>query len=91
MWVGLIQSVEALKKKKKKKKENKIKENKRWKSPEEEGILPLDGFWTQMQQQLLTLTLCDPMDCNPSGFSVHGIFHARILEWVAISFSRGSF
>ena len=36
------------------------------------------------------LTLCDPMDCSPPGFSVHGILQARILEWVAISFSRGS-
>ena len=35
-------------------------------------------------------TLCDPMDCSPSGSSVHGIFQARILAWVAISFSRGS-
>ena len=34
-------------------------------------------------------TLCDPMDCSPSDFSVHGIFQAIILEWVAIS-SRGS-
>ena len=33
-------------------------------------------------------TLCDPMDCSPSGSSVHGIFQPRILEWVAISFSR---
>ena len=33
-------------------------------------------------------TLCDPMDCSPSGSSVHGIFQARILEWVAISFSN---
>ena len=32
------------------------------------------------------LTLCDPMDCKSS--SVHGVFQARILEWVAISFSR---
>ena len=31
-----------------------------------------------------------PMDCRPSGFSVHGILQARILEWVAISFSRRS-
>ena len=36
-------------------------------------------------------TLCDPMDCNPPGSSIHGIFHARILKWGAISFSRGSF
>ena len=35
-------------------------------------------------------TLCDPMDCNPPGFSVHGHLQARILEWVAIPFSRGS-
>ena len=35
--------------------------------------------------------LCDPMNCNPPGSSVHGIFQASILEWVAISFSRGSF
>ena len=37
----------------------------------------------------LCLTLCGPMDCSPPGSSVHGIFQARILEWVAISFSRG--
>ena len=35
-------------------------------------------------------TLCDPMDCNPPGSSVHGILQARILEWVAIPSSRGS-
>jgi len=35
-------------------------------------------------------TLCDSMDYNPPGSSVHGIFQARILGWVAISFSRGS-
>ena len=33
---------------------------------------------------------CDPTDCSPPGSSVHGIFQGRILEWVAISFSRGS-
>ena len=36
------------------------------------------------------LTLCDPMACSPPGSSVHGILQTRILEWVAISFSRGS-
>ena len=36
------------------------------------------------------LTLCDPMDCSPLGSSVLGILQARILEWVAISSSRGS-
>ena len=35
-------------------------------------------------------TLCHPMDCGPPGFSVYGIFQTRILEWVAISFSRRS-
>ena len=34
--------------------------------------------------------LCDPMDCSPPGSSVHGILQARILEWIAISFSRRS-
>ena len=36
------------------------------------------------------LTLCDPMDCRPPGSSVHGVLQARILEWIAILFSRGS-
>ena len=36
------------------------------------------------------LTLCDPMSCSPPGSSVHGIAQARILEWVAIPFSRES-
>ena len=42
--------------------------------------------------QLLSYVLlfCDPMDCSPPGFSIYGISQARILEWVAISFSRGS-
>ena len=35
-------------------------------------------------------TLCDPMDCSLPGSSVHGILQVRILEWVAVPFSRGS-
>ena len=35
-------------------------------------------------------TLCDPVDCSPPCSSVHGILQARVLEWVAISFTRGS-
>ena len=35
-------------------------------------------------------TLCDPMDCSLPGSSIYGIFQATELEWVAISFSRGS-
>ena len=51
-------------------------------------------FWDL--RQLLCLVaqsgpiLCGPMECNPPGSSVHGIIPARILEWVAISSSRGS-
>ena len=33
-------------------------------------------------------SLCDPMDCSLPGSSIHGIFQARVLEWVAISFSN---
>ena len=36
-------------------------------------------------------TLCDPIDCSPPGSSVHGIFQAAILEWIAIPFSGDSF
>ena len=35
-------------------------------------------------------TLCDPMDCSLPGFSIHGIFQARVLEWGAIAFSKGN-
>ena len=35
-------------------------------------------------------TLCDPMDCSLPGSSVHGIFQIIVLEWIAISFSKGS-
>ena len=38
----------------------------------------------------LCLTLCDPVDCSLLVSSVHGIFQARVLEWIAISFFRGS-
>ena len=38
----------------------------------------------------LCLALCDPTDCSPPGFSVHVILQARILEWTAFPFSRGS-
>ena len=36
-------------------------------------------------------TLCNPVDCSPPGSSVHGIHQARVLGWVAVPFSRGSF
>ena len=41
-------------------------------------------------QSLTHVRLCDPMDYSPPGSSVHGILQARILEWVAIPFSRES-
>ena len=39
---------------------------------------------------LSRVQLCNPMDCSPPGFSIRGIFQAWVLQWVAISFSRGS-
>ena len=50
--------------------------------------------WPKLTKCVVTqlcLTLCDPMDCSPTGSSVHGILQSRILEWVAIPFSRGIF
>ena len=44
--------------------------------------------WSEVAQ--LCLTLCNPVDCSLLGSSVHGIFQAIVLEWIAISFSRGS-
>ena len=41
-------------------------------------------------QLLSCVRLCDPMDCSLSGSSLHGILQARIMEWAATSFSRGS-
>ena len=42
------------------------------------------------ESEVKSLSLCEPMDYSLPGSSVHGVFQARILEWVAISFSRGS-
>ena len=39
----------------------------------------------------LCLTLCNPIDCSSPGSCIHGIIQARLLEWVAIPFSRGSY
>ena len=47
-----------------------------------------DVTWREVAQSCPTL--CDPMDCSLSGSSVHGIFQAIVLEWIAISFSKGS-
>ena len=50
---------------------------------------PRYGACMRVQSLQSCLTLCDPMDHGPPGSSVHGIFQARVLEWVAISFSTG--
>ena len=44
--------------------------------------------WSEVAQSCPTL--CDPIDCSLPGSSVHGIFQAIVLEWISISFSRGS-
>ena len=51
----------------------------------------LEVQWVKVLVTKLCPTLLTPMDCSLPGSSVHGIFQARILEWVAISFSRGSY
>ena len=48
-----------------------------------------DGHGVSQVTQLCP-TLSNPMDCSLPGSSVRGIFQARVLEWIAISFSRGS-
>ena len=54
-------------------------------------VLRWPQVWCLCTRAQSCLTLCDPMDCSPPGSFVHGILQARILERVAISFSRGSF
>ena len=56
------------------------------------GTFPLPSIGKQVKVKVTPLcpTLCDPMDCNPPGSSVHGILQSRILESVDIPFSRGS-
>ena len=53
-------------------------------------IYPIIGYPRSWAHAHLHSTLCDTMDCSTPGFTVHGIFQARILEWGAISYSRGS-
>ena len=60
-----------------------------------ERIYVYDCMYLTCASEVLVIqsspNICDPMDGSPSGSSVHGILQVRILEWVAISFSRGSF
>ena len=64
---------------------------------QEEGKEDTEGTWQVMQSLVgcgkkfkLVASFWDPVDFSPPGFSIHGISQARILEWVAIPFSRGS-
>ena len=56
---------------------------KKWKS-----LIRVRLFASESEVTQLYPTLCDPVDCSPPGSSIHGILQARILEWVAISFSK---
>ena len=49
------------------------------------GIQAVKDIYSEVVQSCLTL--CNPMDCSLPGSSVHGIFQARVLEWVATAFS----
>ena len=57
-------------------------------TPSQESELCLHSVCARSLQSYLIL--CDPMDCNPPGSSVHGVLQARILEWDAMPFPRGS-
>ena len=48
-------------------------------------------IWNTLLSSQLCLILCNPLNCSPPGYSVRGIFQVRILDWVVISSSRGSF
>ena len=55
------------------------------------GVTQSQTWLKRLSSSSSSKTLCDPMDWSLPGFSVHGILQARILEWVAMPFSRGSF
>ena len=54
------------------------------------GQKSMEGYSTLTLKSLSHVQLCNPMDCSLPDSSVHGIFQARVLEWIAISFSRRS-
>ena len=56
------------------------------------GHHPFNGRKSESEIEVIQScpTLCDPVDCSLPGSSIHGLFQARVLEWVAISFSRVS-
>ena len=53
-------------------------------------MMPLETLKVKVLVDPSCPTLCDPMDCSLPVFSFHGVLQARILEWVAISYSKGS-
>ena len=53
-------------------------------SIEPQSLIPSEVKWSEVTQ--LCQTLCDPMDCSLPSSSIHGIFQAIVLEWVAISY-----
>ena len=58
----------------------------------EKRLIP-DGQGVKVKSEVSesdTMTLCTSVDCGQPGSPIHGVFQARVLEWVAISFSRGS-
>ena len=55
-----------------------------------QGLEKVTGIVVVVLVTQSCLTLCNPTDCSPPGSSVRGILQARILEWIAIPFSRGS-
>ena len=70
----------------------------RWERSELAGTVVPSGWraahlFSESESEVAQLcpTLCDPTNCSLQGSSIHGVFQARVLEWVAISFSRGSF
>ena len=76
-----------------------VQESRKLKWPTQECLLDPSKVWREAQLWWAMccclvakscLTLCDPMDYSSPGPSVHGIFQARILEWVAFPFSRAS-
>ena len=65
----------------------KVAQKKKKKSDIQYDCIQYDSIYSDSEIAQLCPTLCDPMDSSPPGSSVHGIFQARILEWVALSFS----
>ena len=65
-----------------------------WSEHSRTGVEGLVSLWCVLKVKMLVTqccpTLCNPMNCSPPGSSVRKIVQARILEWVAIPFSRGS-